>query len=280
MTIKPPIKWVGSKSKLLKHLLPVLSAHIDQCDYYVEPFMGTGSVFLALLEDRVFSHTTFVLNDTNKYLIEIFHAIRDKVDELVTLLKEAEKEYNDSEDKKKLYYQKRDEFNELLCKEDYSLKAITMFMTLIKTNWYGLYRINSKGDYSVPFGYAKKLSFNFSNIRNISDLLNKHKDRILFENKDYRELLQDYADKKCLVYMDPPYYKTFVSYAKDEFNHEEFAKIMETSPHQLVVSNSKIFLELIDNKDAYVTIEVDCWERLNQSKSRRNEIILVRKLEQ
>ena len=279
MTIKPPIKWVGSKSKLLKHLLPVLSEHMDQYDYYVEPFMGTGSVFLALLHDRVFSHTTFVLNDMNKYLIEMFYAIRDNVTELIELLKGAEQEYNDAKDKKKLYYTKRDEFNVMIRNEDYSLKAIVMFMTLIKTNWYGLYRINSKGEYSVPFGYAKKLSFNIQNITNISDLLNKNKDRIIFENKDYRELLTEYSDKKCLIYMDPPYYKTFVSYAKDEFNHKEFAEIVENSDQQLVVSNSKDFLDLIQNKDHYVVIEVDCWERFNQSKSMRNEIILVKKLE-
>ena len=278
MSIKPPIKWVGSKSKLLKHLLPVLCEHMDSYDYYVEPFMGTGSVFLALL-DKVSPNITFVLNDSNRYLLEMFYAIRDKVDDLIKLLKDAADEYNSAADKKKLYYQKRDEFNVMHHNEDYSLEAIVMFMTLIKTNWYGLYRINSKGEYSVPFGYAKKLSFNIQNIRNISDLLNKNKDRIIFENKDYRELLTEYKDKKCLIYMDPPYYKTFVSYAKDEFNHKEFAEIVESSDQQLVVSNSKDFLDLIRNKDHYIVIEVDCWERFNQSKSMRNEIILVKKLE-
>ena len=276
MTIRPPIKWVGSKSKLLKHLIPVISKHIDQYDYYVEPFMGTGSVFLALLEEQVFFHTTFVLNDMNRYLLEMFFAIRDKLDDLVDLLKEAETEYNNSKNKKQLYYEKRNEFNGA---EDYSLKSIVTFMTLIKTNWHGLYRVNSKGKYSVPFGYAKNLSFNIENLRNISELLNKHKDRIIFTNKDYRDILNEYSDKKCLVYLDPPYYKTLVSYAKDVFDHKEFAKICENSEQELIISNSKEFLNLIENEDAYVIIEIDTPEMLNHNKSMRNEIILVKKLE-
>ena len=268
---------MGSKSNLLKHLLPILSEHIDQYDYYVEPFMGTGSVFLALLEQRVFSHTTFVLNDSNRYLIEMFFAIRDKLTDLVELLKQAEEEYNNANNKKQLYFEKRNQFNEA---EDYSLKGIVRFMTLIKTNWHGLYRLNSKGRYSVPFGYARNLSFNIDNIRNISELLNKNKDRIIFENKDYRQLLQEYADKKCFVYMDPPYYKTLVSYAKDVFDDNEFAEIVENCPHKLVISNSKDFLNLIQNQDSYVIIELDIPEMLNHKKSMRNELILVRKIEE
>ena len=277
MSIRPPIKWVGSKSKLLKYLLPVITEHIDDYDYYIEPFLGTGSVFLSLLNSRVFSHTRFILNDRNKYLLEMFYAIRDKVDDMAKLLQQAEDEYNGSEDKKKLYYEKRDKFNEALRNEDYSLETIVLFMVLIKTNWYGLYRINSRGEYSVPFGYVKNLSFNVNNIKHISDLLNKNQDRVFFYNEDYRDILAKFKDKSCLVYMDPPYYKSEVSYAKDGFNHKEFAEIVENSPHNIVVSNSKEFLTLLHDKERFTVIEVDLPERFTQSKSIRNEIILVRK---
>ena len=271
MSVKAPIKWVGSKAKILKELLPVIRENIDKYDYYIEPFVGGGSVFLNLINE---SKCIFVLNDKNRYLIEMFLAIRDNVDELIVLLKQAEDEYNSSEDKKTLHYNKRNEFNE---SKDYSLQTIVLFMTLIKTNWYGLYRVGSTGKYNTPFGFAKHLNFNVANIKKVSELLNKNKDRIIFENKDYQDILDEYKDKSCLIYFDPPYYKTHVSYSKDNFDHEKFAEIVESSTNNIVVSNSKDFLSLLKNKDAFNVIEVNILERFNQGKSTRNEIILVPK---
>lgn len=135
-TVKPFLRWAGGKSWIIKYLRPLLSKYSFR--NYHEPFLGGGAVFFS------FTHqgSTF-LSDFNQELIETYISIRDNVDEVISLLREYPNE-------KDFYYNLRDS-----CPLD-SIKKAARFIYLNQTSFNGIYRVNLKGKYNVPYGYRKK----------------------------------------------------------------------------------------------------------------------------
>lgn len=258
--LKPFLKWAGGKSQLLGEIIQELPLEIANIKKYVEPFIGAGSVFLYFLDNNYFEE--YIINDINPKLINLYTVIRDNPIELIEKIQKIKTKYINAgdEDREKLFYKIRKEFNDSKCK---SLNLATYFIFLNKTCFNGLYRENSKGDFNVPFGkYRNPSFFDEAQIIGISALLNQKNENGEFKvkilNKTFNEL-GEYIDESTFVYCDPPYRPVtaggFTSYNKSNFNDEaqillkDFYKDIDAKGAKIMLSNSDP--KNLDEKDNF-----------------------------
>ena len=137
---KPIIKWVGGKRQLLDELISLMPKKYNR---YIEPFIGGGALFFELCPENA------LINDYNKELINLYRVVKNKPMELINDLK---KHKNRSEYYYKIRALDRDEkkFEKLT-----DIGRASRFVYLNKTGFNGLYRVNSKNQYNVPFGKYK-----------------------------------------------------------------------------------------------------------------------------
>jgi DNA adenine methylase len=147
--VSPFIKWVGGKSKLISEIDRNLPDIIKDDFTYVEPFLGGGAVFFHLISNYKIKNA--YLNDLNIHLINTYIDLRDNYRLLCKFLKDIQLEYENSEDKKNYYLNKRKEFNSI----KKSIEKSSLFIFLNKTGFNGMYRENSKGEFNIPFGDMK-----------------------------------------------------------------------------------------------------------------------------
>lgn len=207
----PFVKWAGGKSQLL----PQIMRHIPQkFSRYFEPFLGGGAVFFHIAP----YNRNAILSDINADLINVYKIIRNNVEELIVALDYHQTEYNKSP--KKYYYELRDlknVFNDI--------EKAARFITLNKTCYNGLYRVNKNGLFNVPIGrYKNPLICDSNNLRNASMVL-RHSGSSL-RIVDYKKILAEKADKDDFVYLDPPFHPisntaNFTSYTNNGFTLED-----------------------------------------------------------
>jgi len=206
---KPFVKWVGGKRQLLKQfrlmkLYPPERFNTKKGKYF-EPFVGGGAVFFDLLPKRA------LLSDLNPELINTYKVIKSNIDELINSLKKHkyEKEY----------------FLKVRAKNPNQLSNIesaSRFIFLNKTCFNGIYRVNSKGQFNVPFGrYSNPLICDEKNLRLVSKALKN----IDIKFQDYKKILS-LVKKDDFVYFDPPYHplsktSSFTSYTLETFLEKE-----------------------------------------------------------
>lgn len=250
---RPFLKWAGGKSQLLDQLelnypQKLMEGKISR---YVEPFVGGGAVFFELIKKYEFSEV--FLNDINEDLMLCYKVIRDNSDDLIEQLHKLEKKYlsKDLEQKEVMFYEIRDLFNKEKVGFDYynnSKKCVDLCAKLIflnKTCFNGLYRLNRKGGYNVPFGKHKNPTIcDKENLNNIRKVL---QDVVLLAY-DF-EKLSEYINENTFVYMDPPYRplnktSSFNSFQKFPFNDEYQKRLakwysqMHNKGALLILSNS------------------------------------------
>lgn len=218
--MKPFLKWVGGKSKLLDEITDTLPPVIN--DYH-EIFLGGGSVLFHILDvynqNKIKISGDIYAYDINKDLIFLYQTIQSNFDVFYEKIKDLISEYNALESihlKEKMYY-KRTLYNTVECGIDKSV----LFLFLNKTGFRGLYRENSKGEFNVPFGNYKKVSiFDYKLFLDIS----KKIQNVVFKAQDCFDVLSKSFNKDDLVYMDPPYYPinetSFSKYCKYDFGIE------------------------------------------------------------
>ncbi|MBI4406078.1 MAG: DNA adenine methylase [Deltaproteobacteria bacterium] len=179
----PVLKWAGGKARILPQLIPYFPAPFIR---FLEPFVGAGAVFFSLSKK-----VPAVVNDSNAELVNLYEVIRDSPLELIAALDRLAHDY--SED---FYYRVRAQ----RLPNKINQAARTIFLN--KTGFNGLYRLNSKGAFNVPFGKRKKCPalYKRPNLLAVSERLNKA--RIL--NLDFGHVLA-MARKGDFVYCDPPY---------------------------------------------------------------------------
>jgi DNA adenine methylase len=176
----PFLRWAGGKRWFLKHM-----EEITLCktfNNYHEPFLGSGAVFFHLKPPN-----SSYLSDLNNELIETFIAVRDEVDNIIEELKRFK---NTQEE----YYRIRE------CKFQSDYKRAARFIYLNQTSYNGIYRVNLKGVYNVPFGFRNTQFFQPENLRSTSELLQKS----IIETKDFGNITK-YIEKNDLLFLDPPY---------------------------------------------------------------------------
>ena len=213
---KPFVKWVGGKRQLLAQFRRLNLYPPEKFDIrtgrYFEPFVGGGAVFFDLLPEKGF------LSDLNKELVITYNVIKNDVEGLIASLKKhkIDKEY----------------FLNIRAKDSKALNDLTVasrFIFLNRTCFNGLYRVNSKGGFNVPYGkYTNPLICDESNLRKVSKSLQN----IEIKHQDYKEVLKT-AKKGDFVYFDPPYYPvsktaSFTSYTSEAFLDKEQIELRDT----------------------------------------------------
>ncbi len=226
---KPFIKWVGGKSQLIEQLDAQLPADFDTWNdvTYIEPFVGGGAMLFYMLQ-KYSNIQHAVINDINSDLITCYQTVRDDSEELIESLRDIETAYLDlktEEARKEFFLAVRDRYNE---KNLDPIENTTKFFFLNRTCFNGLYRVNKKGLFNVPFGkYANPTICDPYTIRKDSILLQ----RVEILNGDF-EATFDHANGNTLFYFDPPYRplsdtSSFNDYAKEAFNDDAQIRLKE-----------------------------------------------------
>lgn len=228
---KPFLKWAGGKGQLLSQLDEHLPADLQRQDFtYIEPFVGGGAMLFHMLH-RFPNITHAVINDINSHLITTYRVIKEHPDELIRRLSDLEHDYfllPDEETKKEFFLNARNIFNETLLD---NIDRAKYLIFLNRTCLNGLYRVNGKGKFNVPFG--RNLHPTICNAETIladSEVLNRVDVTIL--NGDF-ECTADYISEGFhFFYLDPPYRplsatSSFNSYAKENFNDDEQKRLRD-----------------------------------------------------
>lgn len=199
----PIVKWVGGKRQLMFELLKNMPKNYNR---YFEPFIGGGALFFYLQPDNAY------ISDMNEELINLYQVVRDNVEELITDLQKH--------DISKEYFM---EIRNIDRTEEYKslsdVKKASRFIYLNRTCFNGMYRVNSKGEFNVPFGHYKNPRIlDENNLINCSNLLQ----RTEIKHADFSEILKK-VKKDDFVYFDPPYVplsetSSFTSYTKNGFD--------------------------------------------------------------
>ncbi len=214
---KPFVKWAGGKRQIIDKLKEYAP---DNFNTYYEPFVGGGAFLFEL------SPKNAIINDYNKELMNVYKCIKDvnKFDKLCKELKHHEKEHSEEH-----YYLVRDldkdkkKFNRIV---DYKRAARTIYLN--KACFNGLYRVNSKNEFNVPFGKKLKVNtYEGQNLEIISKYLNCNNVKIL--STDFEKAVKD-AKEGDFIYFDPPYdgdTTIFNSYTEDGFGKDEQIRLSE-----------------------------------------------------
>lgn len=213
---KPFVKWVGGKRQLLSqfrklNLYPPELFDIKTGRYF-EPFVGGGAVFFDLLPEKGY------LSDLNKELVTTYNVIKNDVDALILLLK---KHKTDKEYFLKVREQDPNKFSDL--------NIASRFIFLNRTCFNGMYRVNSKGEFNVPYGkHTNPLICDEDNLKKVSKSLQG----IEIKHQDYKEVLKK-AKKGDFIYFDPPYYPvsktaSFTSYTAESFLDKEQIELRDS----------------------------------------------------
>src|SRR5918994_2192457 len=208
------LKWAGGKLQLIEQFKNLFPHNFRN---YYEPFIGSGAVFFYVKSKL--KPNKVILSDTNEELINCFCVVRDKPSELVELLLNHRKKHS-----KEYYYSVRSMESSTLD----SLDRAARLIYLNKTCFNGLYRVNSKGQFNVPFGdYENPSIFDRNTLFQASQLLQGvHLQVMTFEK------VLDFAGKDDFVYFDPPYIplsktSSFTRYSKSDFSMMEQKRLSE-----------------------------------------------------
>lgn len=224
--IKPFLKWAGGKGQLIDQIssfLPV-SFKTGKIKKYFEPFLGGGAIYFWLADHYDFEYA--YLYELNPSVAICYQVIQTNVKKLVKELDALEKEYINGSDcaREELFYDNREEFNGFLRRRSANshLRRAALLIFLNKTCFNGLYRVNSKGEFNVPFGrYKNPTLCNEDNLLAVHDLLQNAE----IICGDFEQCLE-HTDNNSFVYFDPPYRPisttaSFTSYSKDNFDDNE-----------------------------------------------------------
>lgn len=254
----PFIKWAGGKAKLVEQLSALLPPKIE---HYYEPFVGGGALFWHLAPQRRFKAAT--LSDTNAELIQVYRAIRNHVFDLMKLLTVHELSYG--LEPEAYYYRIRDRYNQNHHNTLHARAADFVFLN--KTGFNGLFRVNKKGTFNVPWGKSKqKKLFNKDNLLACSKVLQ-------FTNLVVADFLhiEDEIKKGDAVYCDPPYVplsasSNFASYTKEKFGAAEHERLAQFFG-RIASSGATV---LLSNSDTEVVRKLYKGYRIKRVEMRRN----------
>ncbi|HVR03554.1 MAG TPA: DNA adenine methylase [Polyangia bacterium] len=227
---KPFLKWVGGKRQLLPHLIP-RAPKADDIGTYYEPFLGGGALFFHLRPARA------VLSDSNVRLIRAYSGLRDDPDGVIDRLKAYRHHHG------KPFFLKMRSLD-VDAQTDAGVAAWLIYLN--RTAYNGLYRVNSKNLFNVPFGdYKKPLICDEENLRACSRVL-KRAGKI--EVRDFSQVLNE-ARSGDFVYFDPPYApltstSKFTDYTsggfgdKDQIRLRDVALELKNKGVRVLLSNS------------------------------------------
>ena len=265
----PFVKWAGGKGQLLSKLDRYFPSKITR---YFEPFVGGGAVFFHIIYQKDIKFELF-LSDINEELIIAYKTIRDHVEELINILKVHEKEYKKFPTE--YYYKLRTDIKQLN-----DIERTARFITLNKTCYNGLYRVNKNGIFNVPIGrYKNPLICDSSNLRNINIILNHANTNL--QVSDYRKILLEKTQKGDFIYLDPPYFpisvtSNFTSYTNNGFTNKDqedlariFKKLTDRGCKILLSNSDSEYIKELYSEFKENIVEVKVQRAINSKASKR-----------
>lgn len=250
---RPFLKWAGGKGQLLGAIDAALPPEIrtGEITTYVEPFIGGGAVFFHLAQR--YPLRQFFLFDMNPELVLTYRTVRDHVEAVIEALENVEREYlrGDEDARRRCFYAIRRAYNEGVPRTGYDryqpewIERTAQMLFLNRTCFNGLFRVNSRGEFNVPFGrYRNPTICSSQNLRAASALLQ----HALIRMADF-EACAEYVHPSAFVYFDPPYRPlsktaSFNAYSRHEFDDREqerlarFFRRLHGVGARLMLSNS------------------------------------------
>ena len=215
--LQPFTKWTGGK----RQLLPIIKELMPETynDYY-EPFIGGGALFFDLAPERA------VINDYNAELINCYQQIRNNPQELIDLLK-----YHQENNSKDYYLQLRSVDRDDRINNMSDVQRAARILYMLRVDFNGLYRVNSKNQFNVPYGsYKNPKIVDEELILAISNYLNSN--QIEIRTGDFEDALLD-VQEGDFIYFDPPYIplsetSAFTSYTQEGFSYEDQVRLRDT----------------------------------------------------
>ncbi len=206
-SIRPFIKWPGSKYRVLNFIL----AKLPKGEVLIEPFVGSGAIFLNT------NYENYILSDANKDIIILYQTLQQYGDEFIGFCRKFFTTKNNTSSQ---YYKFREQFNENNFEKDPFTKA-ALFLYLNRHGYNGLCRYNKSNKFNVPFGRYKYPHFPAESMR----LFFFKTKRAQFFFRDFKESLRKISLSNAVVYCDPPYVPlsttaNFTSYQAAGFNED------------------------------------------------------------
>jgi DNA adenine methylase len=298
--VKPVLKWVGGKTQILAEVIAQFPREMVN---YREPFLGGGSVLLAiLLSQRAGVLTisgTIYASDINANIINLYLNVQSRPEELIAEVAELVREFAEctgtevnraattAEEAKSSpeswYFWVRSQFNAVPAEERASVKASAMMLFLNKTCFRGLYREGPRG-FNVPFGnYKNPTVADADHIRLVSELIRG----VVFETLPFAAALAP-AAAGDFTYLDPPYVpasaESFVTYTAGGFAAADHTALfglchdLTARGVKLLMSNSEVHLVTASfPQPTYITKIISCRRAINSKKpdSRVNELLIA-----
>ena len=215
--LQPFTKWTGGKRQLLGELRSYMPETYGR---YFEPFVGGGALFFDLAPEKA------VINDFNEELINAYRQIKNNPAELINLL--IKHKENNSKD---YYLELRSADRDGRISRMTGVERAARILYMLRVDFNGLYRVNSKNQFNVPYGrYKNPKIVDVDLLYQISEYLNENDVEIL--QTDFAEAVKD-AQTGDFVYFDPPYIplnetSSFTSYTHEGFSYEEQVRLRDT----------------------------------------------------
>lgn len=266
--VQPFLKWAGGK----RQLIPIIKQYIPQrYTQYYEPFVGAGAVLFSLQPSKS------VINDTNSELVNCYQVIRDSPDELLTLCLQHEQKNS-----KEYYYQLRGQDRRPNFQDFSPVERAARIIYLNKTCFNGLFRVNSQGQFNVPYGnYARPAIADPAVIKAVSTFLNQRSVTIC--EGDFADSVLT-AQKGNFIYFDPPYQpisdtSSFTGYSMDGFGSHEQERLKQVCDqlsdrgcHVLVSNSNAPLIRELYSDSRYEIVEVQATRAINSVASKRGKI--------
>lgn len=270
-SIAPFVKWAGGKRQLLTQIKERMP---EKYNNYFEPFVGGGALTFALLPENA------LINDINKALINAYRQICNAPEVFLKAVKKLDNEM--WEDGKEYYYFLREHYNDKLMKTEFDVELAALFVFINKHCFNGLYRVNGKGLFNVPYNNSRRVSVDENLIMEISEYLQSVK----IMDGDFEVACKE-AKGGDFVFIDSPYAPlnptSFESYTKEGFDiesHKRLAKLFDELTARgcycmLTNHNTDLINELYGNKGYRIDI-VSVKRMINSDASNRvgEEVII------
>ncbi len=267
----PFIKWAGGKRQLLAQIKARIPCSYNQ---YYEPFVGGGAVLFGLLP------ATAVINDVNKALINAYRKIAEVPIEFLEQISQLDSQM--WEDGKAYYYSLRERYNEKLEKGEYDVELAALFVFINKHCFNGLYRVNTKGLFNVPYNNSRGNSCDKDVIMAVSNYM---KNVVILEG-DFEPACEQ-AKPGDFIFFDSPYAplnpSSFESYTKEGFDIEShkrlatlFDKMTKKGCFCMLTNHNTEFINELYSEKGYRMDVVSVKRMINSDASKRvgEEVII------
>lgn len=275
-SVAPFVKWAGGKRQLLPQIKERMP---EKYNNYYEPFVGGGAVIFELLPANA------LINDINKALINAYRQICNAPGAFLKTVKKLDTEMSGKRTEvlsKEYYYSLREHYNDKLMKAEYDVELAALFVFINKHCFNGLYRVNGKGLFNVPYNNSRRASVDENVIMGISEYLHG----VTIIDGDFEAACKD-AKKGDFVFIDSPYAPlnptSFESYTKEGFDiesHKRLANLFDELTARgcycmLTNHNTELINELYGNKGYKIDV-VSVKRMINSDASNRvgEEVII------